>query len=107
MKPMTRRQRRAVRHRRYEAARDVRLAVRLDYGAPLPGWLRPLDYRVGGETGALKVRSKVRTWHLGGRANGHTPPPGQGWDRSGPAHMVEGDGTRLADPSSNTDGGGG
>ena len=76
---MTRRERRAERQRRFVTGKDARLAARLAH----------LDYKVTGETGALKVRSKVRTWHLGGRANGHAPPPGQGWDRSGQAHVVK------------------
>ena len=89
---LTRRERRAERQRRYAAARKLPPEEQLDsrvsvgsgtrretaYDAPLPGWLRPLDYKVSGETGALKVPSKVRTWHLGGRANGHAPPPGRG-----------------------------
>ena len=112
MRLMTRRERRAERQRRFVAAREAHLTARrddrvsresgsrreTDYEAPLPGWLRPLDYKVSGETGALKVPSKVRTWHLGGRANGHAPPPGQGWDRSGPTYLTEYAGARLPKP---------
>ncbi len=112
MKPMTRRERRAGRQRRYEAAREVRLTARLDYRfftesnarretdyeALLPGWLRPLDYKVSSESGALKVHSRVRTWHLGGRANGHAPKPGQRWDRTGPTYVTGYRGTRLPKP---------
>ena len=101
MKPMTRQERRAERQRQYLVKRTTPWASpdhqasgenpplgKVDYEAPLPGWLKPLDYKVSGETGALKVKSKMRTWHLGGRANGHRPPPGQGWNRSGPARVV-------------------
>lgn len=101
MRPMTRRERRGERQRQYLMKRTTPPASP-DYQAsgesgatrpwdgetPLPWWLRPLDYKVSGESGALRVRSKVRTWHLNNRANGHRPPPGQGWDRSGPAHTV-------------------
>ena len=109
MKPMTRRERRAERQRRYEAAKEVRSAERLDnrlsgesnglgrvdYEAHLPGWLRPLGYKVSSESGALKVHSLIKTWHLGGRANGHMPPPGRSWDRSGPAYKVEAEQTEA------------
>lgn len=111
MRPMTRRERRAERQRQYLMRRTAP-SVSPDYRAsgergttgpwdgeaPLPWWVRPLDYKVSGETGALKVPSKVRTWHLGGRANGHRPPPGQGWERSGPAYMVAAAWTRLPEP---------
>lgn len=102
---MTRRERRAGRQRGFVMAKEACLAARsahlecqaageggglreVHYEACLPGWLRPLDYKVSGETGALKVPSKVRTWHLGDRVNGHAPPPGQGWDRSGPTYVT-------------------
>ena len=115
MRPMTRRERRAERQRRFAEANEARLAPRLarlddkasgesgtpgmtDRDAPLPGWLRPLDYKVSGESGALRVRSKVRTWHLGGRANGHAPPPGQAWDRSGPTYVTGIYHLRFANP---------
>ena len=60
--------------------------------------LAHLDYKVSGETGALKVPSKVRTWNLRGRANGHRPPPGQGWDRSDPTYVVGIQEVELARP---------
>ncbi|MBI2171478.1 MAG: hypothetical protein HYU30_05590 [Chloroflexi bacterium] len=102
MKPMTRRERRAERQRQYLMKRstppaspdcqasDESGAIRpWDGESPLPWWLRPLDYRVSGESGALRIRGKGRTWHQGGRANGHAPPPGQGWERSGPTYVVK------------------
>ena len=111
MRPTTRRERRAERQRQHlmnratpwaspdsQASRESSAFGKVDYEAPLPGWLRPLDYKVSSESGALKVRSKVRTWHLGGRANGHAPPPGQGWDRSGGAYVTGYAGERLPRP---------
>ncbi len=86
---LTRRERRAVRQRGFVTAREARLAARLAH----------LDYKVSGETGAMRVPSRMRTWHLGGRPNAHRPPPGQGWDRSGPTYVVEADGLgRLPQP---------
>lgn len=76
---MTRQERRAQRQRRFVTDKEARLAARL----------ARLDYRTTGESGALKVPSKGRTWHMGGRLNGHRPPPGQPWDRSGPTYVVE------------------
>ena len=76
---MTRRERRAIRQRGFVTAREARLAARL----------ARLDYKVSGETGAMKVPSKARTWHQGGRLNAHEPPPGRDWDRSGPTYVVE------------------
>ena len=78
MKPMTRRERRAERQRRYEAAKEPRLPGRLecrlsgesntprrmDYDGILPGWLRPLGYKLSSESGALKIHSRIKTWHL-------------------------------------------
>jgi hypothetical protein len=75
---MTRQERRATRLQRLVTAREPRLA----------SWLAHLDYKVSGESGALKVPGKVRTWHLNNRKNGHQPPPGQSWDRSGPVYLV-------------------
>ena len=111
MRTMTRRERRAERQRQYLIRRATPWAspdhgasgqngarLQTDCETPLPGWLRPLDYKVSGESGALKVPSKVRTWHLNNRANGHAPPPGQAWDRSGPAYVVAAGGTSLAEP---------
>jgi hypothetical protein len=76
---MTRQERRAKRLRRFVTTREARLAAHL----------ARLDYKVSGETGVMRVPSRVRTWHLGNRLNGHVPPPGQKWDRSGPAYVVE------------------
>jgi hypothetical protein len=112
MKPMTRRARRAERQRKYVAAKKTQPGERLGYrvyddsGArrdmayegPLPGWLRPLDYKTSGETGAMRVPSKARTWYQGNRRNAHTPPPGQRWDRSGLTYLIEAGGTRLERP---------
>ncbi len=96
---MTRRERRASRQRRFVTATQARLDYKVSsesgalretaYERPLPGWLRPLDYKLTNESGALKVPSRIRTWHLNGRANGHKPPPGQTWDQSGPTYVVE------------------
>ncbi len=102
MRPVTRRERRAERQRRYAAARDVRLAGRLEnpvsgredkaraigYEAPLPGWLRPMDFRVSGESGALIVHTHCLNWHRAESPIITTPPPGRGWDGSGPVRMV-------------------
>jgi hypothetical protein len=78
---MTRRERRTIRRLGFITAKEARLAARL----------ARLDYKVSGETGAMRVPTKARTWHLGNRLNGHAPPPGQGWSRSGPAYMVGSD----------------
>lgn len=75
----TRRERRAERHRRLVTTREARLAARL----------ARLDYKVSGETGAMRVPTKTRTWYRGNRKTAHAPPPGQGWDRSGRARLVE------------------
>ncbi|MBI4202529.1 MAG: hypothetical protein HY532_05390 [Chloroflexi bacterium] len=108
MRPMTRRERRAERQRQYlmnrasvQASPDYQAcgesgAMRpWDGEGPLPGWLRPLDCKVSSESGALRVHSRVRTWHLDNRKNGHAPPPGQRWDRSGPTYKVQIGGARL------------
>ena len=76
---MTRDEWRAIRQLRFVTTREARLAARL----------ARLDYKVSGETGAMRVPSKMRTWHLGGRINGHAPPPGRDWDRSGATYVVE------------------
>ena len=98
MSSMTRRERRALRQRRFQMSkhalvscvdseagsgtsvtdRDARLATRLAH----------LDYKVSGETGAMRVPSKARTWHLEGRLNAHRPPPGRGWERSGVTYVT-------------------
>ena len=75
---MTRRERRAERQLRFVTTREARLAARL----------ARLDYKVSGETGALRVPSKARTWYQGNRKSAHRPPPGQGWSRSGQVYVV-------------------
>ena len=75
---MTRHKRRAIRQRWLVTTREARLAARL----------ARLDYKVSGETGAMKVPSKARTWYQGNRRNAHMPPPGQTWDRSGPTYVT-------------------
>ena len=84
---MTRRERRAERQRRLVTKSEARWAARV----------ARLDYRVT-ENGALKPPTKGRTWHQGNRGNGHRPPPGRGWDRSGPAYVVALDGIEFAQP---------
>ena len=73
MRPVTRCERRAERQRRYATTREVRLAAGLehrvsgrggasraiDYEAPPTEWLRSLDYRVSGESGALETRPET------------------------------------------------
>ena len=76
---MTRHERRAVRQLGLVTAREARLAARL----------ARLDYKVSGETGAMRVPTRARTWHQGGRLSAHRPPPGLGWDRSGATYVVE------------------
>ena len=109
---LPRRERRAERQRRFVVAREARLAALRDHrvsggrdalrardgDARLPGWLRPLDYRVSGETGAMRVPSKARTWHMGNRKNAHAPPPGQGWSRSGATYVTGYAGAQLPRP---------
>ena len=75
---MTRHERRAIRQLRFVTAKEARLAARL----------ARLDYKVSGETGAMKVPSKATTWYQGNRLNGHAPPPGRGWDRSGSTYVA-------------------
>ena len=55
---MTRLERRNIRQGRLVTATEARLAARL----------ARLDYKVSGETGALRVPSKVRAWRLSDRA---------------------------------------
>ena len=73
----TRRERRAHRRRWLVTTREARLAR-----------LARLDYKVSGETGAMRVPTKARTWYQGNRKNAHRPPPGRGWSRSGPTYVV-------------------
>ncbi len=102
MRPVTRRERRAERQRRYAVAKEIRLAAGLehqvsgkggetraiDYEAPRPGWLRPLDYRVSGETGALVVHTHSLSWHRPKSSNITAPPPGREWDGSSRVRKV-------------------
>ena len=79
---MTRSERRAQRRRWSVTAREARLAARL----------ARLDYKVSGETGAMRVPTKGRVRHRGNRPNGHAPPLGRAWDRSGPTYVIEAEG---------------
>ena len=74
---VTRRQRRSIRLLRIVTTREARLAARL----------ARLDYKVT-ENGALRPPTKGRTWHLGNCKNGHRPPPGREWDRSGATYVT-------------------
>jgi hypothetical protein len=69
---------RARRRGRAVTAWEARLAARM----------AKLDYKVSGETGAMRVPTKARTWYRGGRLNGHAPPSGRDWDRSGATYVV-------------------
>ena len=73
MSSLTRRGRRAIRHRRFVTAKEAALAARL----------ARLDYKVT-ENGALKPPTKGRTRYAGSRKNGHRRPTGGTWERSGP-----------------------
>ena len=75
---LTRRERRTIRQRRFVTAREAALAARL----------ARLDYKVSGETGALRPPTKGRTWHKGGRLNAHAPPTGQAWERSSATYVA-------------------
>ena len=70
---LTRRERRAVRQRRFVTTRKARLAR--------------LDYKTCNESDALKVPSKVRMWHLG------TPD-----ERAGSTYVVGISNVKLANP---------
>ena len=111
MRPMTRRERRTERQRRYLMKRASRLASpdyqasgesgapgEVDYEAALPGWLKPLDYKVSGETGALRVPSKIRMWQQSNGLRSEAPETGRRWDRAGPTYLIEIDGVRLEKP---------
>ncbi len=71
--------RRALRLRKMVTKKQAALAARL----------ARVGYKTASESGALVVHSKERTWHHGGRANGHAPPPGATWDRSGPVRTTQ------------------
>ena len=102
MRPVTRRERRAERQRRYATTREVRLAAGLEhrvsgregktraigYEAPLPEWLQPLDYRGSGESGALVVHTHSLSWHRAKSPNITVPPAGKEWGRSALARVV-------------------
>ncbi len=88
MAVMTRRERRARRQRRFVTVREAQLAARL----------ARMGYKVSNESGALRVPSKMRTWYQGNRKSAHQPPPGQAWERSGPAYVTAANGTGLAEP---------
>ena len=66
----------------YRASDESGAVRKVDYEAPLPGWLRNLDYKVSGETGALKVPIKIRIWHTG-------------WGRSGATYVTGYAGAKL------------
>ncbi len=78
VRSITRHQRRAWRRQRLAAAREARRAA-LQAG---------LDFRVSGESGALIVHTHSLSWHRAKNPNITTPPPGRGWDGSGPVRMV-------------------
>ncbi len=80
VKSITRHQRRARRRHLLAAARE----------APRAALQAGLDYRVSGETGALVVHTHSLSWHRAKSPNLTVPPPGRGWDRSGPARVVGG-----------------
>ena len=107
MRPVTRRERRAERHRMYVGTTEIRLAAGLERQvsnrnsaekalgdeAPLPGWLAQLDYRVCGESGALTAHTHSLSWHRAKSPNIIIPPPALGWDGSGLVRMVVADET--------------
>ena len=81
LRSITRHQRRAWRRQRLAAAREARRAA-LQAG---------LDYRVSGESGALIVHTHSLSWHRAKSPNITIPPPGRGWDGSGPVWRVGAD----------------
>lgn len=89
VKPMTRYQRRAQRLRRLTAAREVRPVARM----------AGLDYRVSGESGGLVAHTHSLSWHRAKSPNITAPPPGQVWDRSGPARVVAKLDSKIAFPA--------
>ncbi len=81
VRSITRHQRRAWRRQRLAATREACRAA-LQAG---------LDYRVSGETGALVVHTHSLSWHRAKSPNITIPPPGRGWDGSGPVRVVGAD----------------
>ena len=79
MDGMTRRERRAMRLLRLVTGKEARQAARM----------AGLDFKVSGETGALRVHTHSLSWHLAKRPNGTTPPAGQKPEQSGPAWVVK------------------
>ncbi len=88
VKPTTRHQRRARRQEELSAAREAHVVARM----------AGLDYRVSGESGALRVHTHCLTWHRSKSLNITLPPPERGWDRSGPARQVGKPEGRIAQP---------
>ena len=88
VKPTTRRQRRAWRLQMLAASREARLVARR----------AGLDYRVSGESGALVVHTHSLNWHRAKSPNITAPPPGRGWDGSGPVRAVVEPEGRIAQP---------
>jgi hypothetical protein len=78
VKPTSRRQRRAWRLQKLAAAREARIIARM----------AGLDYRVSGESGALVVHTHSLSWHRSKSPNITVPPPGRGWDGSGPVRAA-------------------
>jgi hypothetical protein len=93
---MTRRDRRACRLQNLVSDRQARLAAQLAH----------LDYRGSSESGALRVYTHSVSWHRAKSPNASTPPPGRGWDRSGPARVVRVDAPNSTGPAPSTGGGG-
>ncbi len=77
---ITRHERRTLRRRMFLTVKEAKLASRM----------ARLDYKVSGETGAMKVPTKsIIGQH--GRKNAYAPPPGRAWSRSGPTYVIETD----------------
>ena len=79
MKIMTRQERRTERQGRFVTAKEARLAARL----------ARLDYKVSGETGALRVPSKSRLGQPGSRADSGGASRERSRKRAGPTYVVE------------------
>ena len=90
MKHLTRRERRTERQRHYlmkreklwaprnlQASSQSRAFSKADRETLLPGWLRHLDYKTPGESGALRVPSKTRIQN-----------PANPLDRAGSTYVV-------------------